>query len=117
MRLLLILVLVLVVMSPGSVYANGYGMALEFIKKAQQYLDIADYNEALKQLDEAAYHNDGYGYYGYICFLKGQTYHKLGDPIKAKEFYELSLKYGVVCKCYTKIQTFACVYLFCLTSF
>lgn len=98
MRYLFSLFLVFFIMSPNIVLANGYKESLTFVNKAQQYIDIDDYKEALRELDEATYHNNGYGYYGYICYLKGQIYHKLGDLEKAKDFFNKSINHGLLCK-------------------
>lgn len=79
--------------------ANGYEDSLKHIKDAQAYIEVMDYKEALKELVWAAEWNDGYGYFGYISYLRGTIYHSLQNHEKASSYFHKALEYKVCEKC------------------
>lgn len=75
-----------------AAWANGYDDALRHVKNAQAFLDAKDYREALRELDDAADWNSGYGYYAYIRYLSGKAHAALGDRKTAEAHFREALK-------------------------
>jgi tetratricopeptide (TPR) repeat protein len=81
------------VLFSGSVaFANGYDDALKHVRKAEAFLEKKDYKEALRELEEAADWNSGYGYYAYIRYLSGKIHAATGDLKIAEKHYREALK-------------------------
>lgn len=81
-----------ILLSAASASANGYDDALKHVVKAQAFLEKKDYKEALRELDEAADWNSGYGYYAYIRYLSGKIHAATGNLKLAEKHYREALK-------------------------